>query len=208
MKTGQRFGSALAEMGVLTVEQIKGWIQRQLTLITFPILNYRACRFYFFDALDKDVVPEVAIPVPLGGLLLDIVRRAGDLPLEELAADADLRVMPSQDPLLRYQAVELNEHERKLLACVTQAVSAEELLAQSGLPGEAATRALLCAARFGRSCQRRTRAGRAGGGASSPAAQRSREFAAPTARAPSRSCGRAGRISGGASAAFARRHTI
>jgi tetratricopeptide (TPR) repeat protein len=142
MKTGQRFGSALAELGVLTVEQITGWIQRQLTLITFSVLNYRACRFYFFDALDKNVVPEVAIPVPLGGLLLDTVRRAGDLPLEELAGDAELRVTPSQDPLLRYQAVELNENERKLLACAAQEISAQDLLASSGLPSEAAARAL------------------------------------------------------------------
>lgn len=142
MKTGQRFGSALAEMGVLSVDEITGWIQRQLTLITFSVLNYRACRFYFFDALDKNVVPEVAIAVPLGGLMLDAVRRANDLPLEELANDGELSVAPSQDPLLQYQAVELNENERKLLACVAQEVPAAELLASSGLPSEAAARAL------------------------------------------------------------------
>jgi len=142
MKTGQRFGSALAEMGVLSVDEITRLIQRQLTLIIFSILNYRACRFYFFDALDKNVVPDVAIPVPLGRLLLDTVRRASDLPLEHLAGAAELRVMPSQDPLLRYQAVELNENERKLLACVTQEMSAQDLLASSVLPTEAAARAL------------------------------------------------------------------
>lgn len=142
MKTGQRFGSALAEMGVLSVDEIAGWIQRQLTLITFSILNYRACRFYFFSELDKNVVPDVAIAVPLGRLLLDVVRLAGDLPLEQLAEDSDLQVMVSQDPLLRYQAVELNENERKLLGCVEQATSFSELVERSGLPIEAAARGL------------------------------------------------------------------
>jgi len=142
MKTGQRFGSALAEMGVLSVEQITGWIQRQLTLIIFSVLNYRACRFYFFDVLDKNVVPEVAIPVPLGGLMLDAARRAGDLPLEELAGDRELRVAPSLDPLLQYQAVELDENERRLLGCMAQEVSAQDLLASSGLPADVAARAL------------------------------------------------------------------
>ena len=116
--------------------------EEALTLITFSVLNYRACRFYFFDALDKNVVPEVAIPVPLGGLLLDTVRRAGDLPLEELAHDTELRVMPSQDPLLRYQTVEFNESERRLLACAAQEISKQDLLAGSGLPTESAARAL------------------------------------------------------------------
>src|SRR5262249_17371802 len=64
--TGQRFGSALAEMGVRTVNEIKVWIQRQLTQITSSVFDYPACRFYFFSALDKNVVPEIAIPVPLG----------------------------------------------------------------------------------------------------------------------------------------------
>jgi tetratricopeptide (TPR) repeat protein len=142
MKTGQRFGSALAEMEVLSVGEIADWIQRQLTLITISVLNYRACRFYFFGGLDKNVVPDVAIAVPLGRLLLDVVRVASDLPLEELAADTGLRVTTSQDPLLRYQAVELNESERKLLGCADQDSSFPELVAHSGLSIEVASRAL------------------------------------------------------------------
>src|SRR2546426_1492621 len=41
------------------------------------------------------------------------VRRANDLPLEHLAEDGELRVALSPDPLLRYQAVELEERDRK-----------------------------------------------------------------------------------------------
>src|SRR3984893_10617851 len=85
LHTGQRFGSAIAEMGIRTVDEITAWIQRQLTQITSSVLDYTACRFYFFNSLDKNVVPEIAIPVPLGKLLLEAVRRAKDIPLDHLA---------------------------------------------------------------------------------------------------------------------------
>ena len=142
VNTGQRFGSAIAEMGIRTVHEVTGWIQRQLTQITSSILDYPACRFYFFNSLDKNVVPEIAIPVPLGKLLLEAVRRAKDLPLDHLAADPDLRVDLSPDPLLRYQAVELNHNERRLLASISHSVPAKNLIAGSAIPEEDAARAL------------------------------------------------------------------
>src|SRR5437016_3166245 len=130
MSTGQRFGSAIAELGIRTIDEITGWIQRQLTQITSCVLDYPACRFYFFNALDKHVVPEIAIPVPLGKLLLEAVRRAKDLPLEHLAEDGELRVALSPDPLLRYQAVELEESERQLIDAISGAVSEKGLLSR------------------------------------------------------------------------------
>jgi tetratricopeptide (TPR) repeat protein len=142
VNTGQRFGSAIAEMGIRTVDEVNGWIQRQLTQITSSVLDYPACRFYFFNSLDKNVVPEIAIPVPLGKLLLEAVRRAKDLPLDHLAADPDLRVDLSPDPLLRYQAVELNNEERRLLASISHSLCAKDLIAASGTPKEDPARAL------------------------------------------------------------------
>jgi tetratricopeptide (TPR) repeat protein len=142
VRTGQRFGSAIAEMGIRTVEEITGWIQRQLTQITSSVLDYPACRFYFFNSLDKNVVPEIAIPVPLGKLLLEAVRRAKDLPLDHLAADPDLRIDLSPDPLLRYQAVELDPNERRLLASISHSVCAKDVIANSTVPKEDAARAL------------------------------------------------------------------
>ena len=140
--TGQRFGSAIAEMGIRTVDEINGWIQRQLTQITSSVLDYPACRFYFFNSLDKNVAPEIAIPVPLGKLLLEAVRRAKDLPLDHLAGDPALRIDLSPDPLLRYQAVDLNHNERRLLASISRSVFAKDLIADISIPKEEAARAL------------------------------------------------------------------
>ena len=142
VKTGQRFGSAVAEMGIFTVEQVVGWVQRQLTQITSSVLDYPSGRFYFFSSLEKNVVPEISIPVPLGKLLLEAVRRAKDLPLEHLAADPDLRIDLSPDPLLRYQAVALDHIERRLLASISHPVSANYFLANCTAPKESAARAL------------------------------------------------------------------
>ena len=142
VKTGQRFGSAIAEMGAFTVEQVVLWVQRQLTQITSSVLDYPSGRFYFFSSLEKNVVPEIAIPVPLGKLLLEAVRRAKDLPLDHLAADSNLRMDLSPDPLLRYQVVELDDTERRLLLSISRPISAKDLLANSSLSKESAARAL------------------------------------------------------------------
>jgi tetratricopeptide (TPR) repeat protein len=142
VKTGQRFGSAVAEMGIFTVEQVIIWVQRQLTQITSSVLDYPSGRFYFFGSLEKNVVPEIGIPVPLGKLLLEAVRRAKDLPLDHLAADAGLRIDLSPDPLLRYQAVQLDDTELRLLASLSRPVSAKDFLATSTIPKDSAARAL------------------------------------------------------------------
>jgi tetratricopeptide (TPR) repeat protein len=142
VQTGQRFGSAITEMGVRTVDEVVTWVQRQLTQITSSVLDYPTCRYYFFGSLEKNVVPEIAIPVPLGKLLLEAVRRANDLPLDHLAANADLWIDLSPDPLLRFQAVELNEDERLLLAAISLPTAAKDLLGQTGQPSAVAARAL------------------------------------------------------------------
>ena len=142
VRTGQRFGSAIAEMGIFRVEEVVAWVQRQLTQITASVLDYPTCRYYFFNSLEKDVVPEIGIPVPLGKLLLEAVRRATDLPLDHLAEEAELWVDRSPDPLLRFQAVELNHNEQIVLSAISQAVSAKDLLNRSGLPKPEAARAL------------------------------------------------------------------
>ena len=142
VRTGQRFGSAVAEMGIYTVEEISAWIQRQLTQITASVLDYPACRFYFFNEIEKDVVPEIGINVPIGKLLLEAVRKANDLPLHHLADDIDLWIDLSSDPLLRYQAVRLDDTERQLLSSITKAAPAKQVLAKCGLDRATAARSL------------------------------------------------------------------
>ncbi len=142
MKTGQRFGSAVAEMGLYSVEEVTTWVQRQLIQVTAIVLDYPACRYYFFNELENNVVPEIAIPVPLGKLLLEAMRRAQDLPLKLLAEDRELRVEVSPDPMLRFQAAKLNECERQLLGGVLGTVRAKIFFEQSGLAKDKTARAL------------------------------------------------------------------
>ena len=142
VETGQRFGSAIAEMGIYGVEQIVSWVQRQVLQITVPVLDYPAGRYFFFSSLEKNVVPEIGVPVPLGRLLLAAVRKAGDLPLDQLAEDADLQVELSSDALRLFKAEDLEDGERHLLSLISQHISAKHVVAQSGLPRPEASRAL------------------------------------------------------------------
>jgi TonB family protein len=142
VKTGQRFGSAIAEMGIYGVEEVITWVQRQLIHITESVLDYRVGRYYFFGSLERNVVPEIVIPLPLGKLLLEAVHKANDLPLDHLAEDADLRVDFSPDPLLLFQAVDLEENERHLLGLISPPISAKDIISRSGLSKAQAARAL------------------------------------------------------------------
>jgi tetratricopeptide (TPR) repeat protein len=142
VQTGQRFGSAITEMGVYGVEEVITWVQRQLVQITASVLDYPAGRYYFFGSLERNVVPEIGIPVPLGKLLLEAVHRANDLPLDQLAEDADLAVDLSPDPLLLFQAVDLEKSERHLLGFISQPMSAKDIVSRCGLPKAQAARAL------------------------------------------------------------------
>ena len=142
VETGQRFGSAIAEMGIYGVDQIFSWVQRQLLQITASVLDYPAGRYFFFSSLEKNVVPEIGTPLPLGRLLLAAVRRAGDLPLDLLAEDADLQIELSSDVLRLSKTDDLENGERHLLGLVSQRVSAKHAIAHSGLPRPEASRAL------------------------------------------------------------------
>jgi len=118
--------------GIRTVDEVTGWIQRQLTR---SLVRSRLSRvpLLFFNSLDKNVVPEIAIPVPSANSS-GSVRRAKDSSSRSSRADPDLRIDLSPDPLLRYQAVELNHDERRLLASISRSVSAKDLIAASAIP--------------------------------------------------------------------------
>jgi len=142
VETGQRFGSAIAEMGIYGVEEIVSWVRRQVLQITASALDYPAGRYFFFSSLEKNVVPEIGVPVPLGRLLLAAVRKAGDLPLDQLAEDADLHVELSSDAQGLFKAEDLEDGDRQLLSLISQRISAKHVVAQSGLPRPEASRAL------------------------------------------------------------------
>ncbi len=142
VETGQRFGSAIAEMGIYGVEEIVSWVQRQVLQITASVLDYPAGRYFFFSSLEKNVVPEIGIPLQLGRLLLAAVRRAGDLPLDQLAEDSDLQVQLSPPALRLFKAEDLEDRERHLLSLISQHTSAKHVVEQSGRPRPEASRAL------------------------------------------------------------------
>jgi Gram-negative bacterial TonB protein C-terminal len=142
VETGQRFGSAIAEMGIYGVEQIVIWVHRQVLQIIASVLDYPVGRYFFFSSLEKNVVPGIGSPVPLGKLLLAAVRKAGDLPLDRLAEDADLQVELSSDAERILRIEDLEGGERHLLSQISQRISAKQVVSQSGAPRAEAARGL------------------------------------------------------------------
>ena len=141
VETGQRFGSAIAEMGVTGVEEIITW-SAPPSPTSHRICTRLSCRPVPFLQLLKNVVPEIGITLPMEKLLLEAVRKANDLPLDRLAEDADFRVELSSDPLRPFKPEDLEDGERRLLGLISQPISAKDLASQSALPRPQASRAL------------------------------------------------------------------
>lgn len=142
VETGQRFGSAIAEMGIYRVEEILSWVRRQVIQVISSVLDYPVGRYFFFGSLEKNVVPEIGAPVPLGTLLLQAVRKAEDLPLDRLARDSELRAELTPEPLRLFTTEDLDDRERYLLGLISQGISAKDVIYQSGLTRPQVSRAL------------------------------------------------------------------
>lgn len=142
MSQGQRFGDALVSMEVVSPKALKEWIRRQVTQIATSVFEYPTGRYYFFDTFGEDNVPEVGISLPMGRVMLTAIREANDLPLDELAQDANLHVDLSPDPLMRFQDVELNTTERFMLAAITGPVRAADVIRSTGTKQEDGNKAL------------------------------------------------------------------
>jgi periplasmic protein TonB len=142
VETGQRFGSAIAEMGICGVEQVLSWVRTQVLQIAASVLDYPTGRYFFFSSLEKNVVPEIGPPLALGKMLLVAARKAGDLPLNQLVEDADLQLGLVSDGLRRFTVEDLEDVERRLLSQISRHISAKQVISQSGLPRLEASRAL------------------------------------------------------------------
>jgi hypothetical protein len=142
VETGQRFGSAIAEMGIYGVDEIVSWERRQVIQVIASVLDYPAGRYFFFSSLEKNVVPEIGGPVALGKLLLEAVRRAGDLPLERLAGDTEIRVEVLAEAQRHFKTEELEDGQRRVLGLISQRTSVHDIVAQIGLSKSEASRAL------------------------------------------------------------------
>lgn len=142
MARGERFSDALVSIGVCSPEKLRDWTRRQVTQIATSIFDYPAGRYYFFDDFGEDFVPEVGIALPMGRYLKAALDEASDLPLEEMERDDNLWVDFSPDPLLRFQDLQLNPSEQRLMAAVTRPMRASELLKSCKLEGPQAAQAL------------------------------------------------------------------
>ena len=139
MDRGERFGDALVSLGVCSPEELRQWVREQVTQIARSLFDYRGGRYYFFDTFGDDNVPEVGIALSMGRFIMEGLREAEDLPLDDLAADENLYVDLSPDPIVRLQDVDLDETERMLMLKLSEPMPAARLLASVGTePGVAA----------------------------------------------------------------------
>ncbi len=142
MRAGERFGAALVSLGVCDEKGLTTWVRQQVTQIAASIMDYCQGRYYFFSSFEQNLVPEIGIDAPLGRLLIEAVRRADDLPLDDLIHDRGLCVDHSLDPVLLFQAIELDENERRVLEVISHPLHVKDILEGAGITAPKAARSL------------------------------------------------------------------
>lgn len=132
MKTRSiRFGDALVELGVLTLEQLKPLIVEQISSIVHSVFGWADGRY----EVRKDILPEEHIKLSLStaNLIFEGLRKLDNMDLvKRWLGDFNRKLTITSDPLLLYQAVNLTPNEAFIVSRIDSIMSVEDVLSLGG----------------------------------------------------------------------------
>lgn len=141
----KRLGVVLRDMGLLDKDHLEEAVGLHVRELLFRAFSWSGAG-YDFEEGDGAPPPEEDLTLRLstGELILEAVRRIPDLgPVRAALGNLDCVLMPSSDPLLRFQRVALSPADGYVLSRVDGTLSAREILAIAPLQPEQVERSLL-----------------------------------------------------------------
>jgi hypothetical protein len=142
IKSGWKLGEILAELKIITPEEIETFIRLQVLEIACSQLLAPPKRLLFssLEAVDSSV----GAPVSIADIFMEAARRADCLEreIEALLQDSRKLGFPA-DPMKRFQDVALKPEEGFVLSRVDGTQTAKDILAISPLPEEVTARTLI-----------------------------------------------------------------
>jgi serine/threonine protein kinase/curved DNA-binding protein CbpA len=132
-KTGQRMGTTLIELEVLSPEKLSELVRRQVQEIIYSVFDWDRGA-YGFEILDRPVEEDIVVDLSTAELILIGVRAMGSLDHIRSALGALDRVLrQTENPLLLYQRMTLTPSEGYVLSRVDGSTSVAEIASISPL---------------------------------------------------------------------------
>jgi serine/threonine protein kinase len=139
---GIRFGSALVEMGAIPHDELKPLIIAQASNIIYSLFEWARGRYEVRH--EQPTEESVRISLSTADIIFEGLRRMKNIDLVKIwLGDFKRKLSTTSDPLLLYQAINLNPKEAFIVSRIDSMMSIEEILSMGGLP-EAETLKTLC----------------------------------------------------------------
>jgi curved DNA-binding protein CbpA len=140
-----KLGAALLALGLADLELLEEFLSFHVIAIIGHVLRWTSGSYAFAEG-DPGLVEGVDFPLKMtmGELFLEAVRRIADRAVIQFGiGDVDRVLLPSTDPLVRFQRVPLNPTDAFVLSRVDGILTAREIVAITPLAAEAVERSLL-----------------------------------------------------------------
>lgn len=126
-----RFGEALIELGIMTLEQLKPLIVEQISSIVHSVFGWAEGRY----EVRKDILPEEQIKLSLStaDLIFEGLRKLDNMDLvKRWLGDFNRKLTTTSNPFLLYQAVNLSPNEAFIVSRIDSIMSIEGVLSLGG----------------------------------------------------------------------------
>jgi tetratricopeptide (TPR) repeat protein len=140
-----RLGEVLTRLGLIDASGLEDAVAMHVHEMLVKVFAWTEGSYQFEPEQDDAPVGELTLKISTGQLILDAVRALADPGLvREALGNMDRLLRPSDDPLLRFQALNLSPADGFLLSRVDGTTTARQVVEMIPLPAEDTERSLLC----------------------------------------------------------------
>jgi curved DNA-binding protein CbpA len=141
-RTEHRMGEVLVELGVLNWERLGDALALQVRELLLQVISWTDGRYEFEPRSEAE--GHATLKLSTGEMILEAVRRvSGAAAVRYGLGDLDRTVIPSTDPLLRFQRLTLTASDGYVLSRVDGIATARQIVGMIPLPAEEVERSLL-----------------------------------------------------------------
>jgi tetratricopeptide (TPR) repeat protein len=143
VRDGRRLGEVLGEMGLIDASGLEDAVALHVHEMLARVFSWHEGTFDFEEQADGGPTEELTLKLSTGELILEAVQAVRDPDVVRYAlGDMDRVLVPSSDPLLRFQKLTLSPADGFVLSRVDGVASAREIVQMIPLPAEQTLRSL------------------------------------------------------------------
>jgi curved DNA-binding protein CbpA len=132
IKTGQKLGAVLFEMGLLTAQDLVAQVKLQVKEIVIKIFSWRNGSYQFNDR-PLPVSEIIPIHMSTGDLIIEGIRNLDWKSVRKSLPSLKTILRTSTDPSLLFQSVHLDQDQRTVFSLIDGSKSIQEICLLSGL---------------------------------------------------------------------------